>query len=315
MALTVPTLETERLRLRPFADTDAEAVYALQSDAHVLRYWDEPPWTEPERAQRFLARSRQLAEDGTGVRLAIERRDDGAFLGWTVLSRVNLTHHSAALGYCFTESSWGQGYATEAAHALLTWAFDTLRLNRVQAEADTRNAASARVLEKLGFVREGMLREDCLVDDYYSDTWVFGLLRHDWRAADADGNSPPQVWHRYRMKHGLNDAWLAAGSSNAHVFALEDAWDVLVVEKAWREWWKAHLQPTWPFLYLAVRDDRDTRRLQKTKDGVSLHLPFAEVAAAEQRGELVPLFLDVIHAVYTKWSEASGCPPPPPLPG
>jgi L-amino acid N-acyltransferase YncA len=59
-------------------------------------------------------------------------------------------------------------------------AFDTLDLNRVQAEADTRNGASARVLEKVGFVREGTLREDCVVNGEVSDSWVFGLIRREW---------------------------------------------------------------------------------------------------------------------------------------
>ena len=66
---------------------------------------------------------------------------------------------------------------------MLQWAFDTLDLNRVQAETDTRNVASARVLEKLGFVREGTLREDCVVDGDVSDSWVYGLLRREWVAA------------------------------------------------------------------------------------------------------------------------------------
>lgn len=84
------------------------------------------------------------------------------------------------LGYVFGAAAWGHGYATETAHAVLQWAFDTLDLNRVQAETDTRNVASARVLEKLGFVREGTLREDCVVNGDVSDSWVFGLLRREW---------------------------------------------------------------------------------------------------------------------------------------
>ena len=60
------------------------------------------------------------------------------------------------------------------------WAFNTLDLNRVQSEADTRNAASGRVLEKLGFLREGTLRENCIVDGEASDSWVYGLLRREW---------------------------------------------------------------------------------------------------------------------------------------
>ena len=182
MSLPTPTLHTARLRLRPFAGSDADALYALHSNAHVLRYWDSPPWTEPARAERFLASCQQLAEEGSGARLAIDRASDAAFLGWCSLSRWNPDHRSAALGYCFGEAAWGQGYATEAARAHLQWAFDTLDLNRVQAETDTRNGASARVLEKLGFVREGTLREDCVVNGDVSDSWVYGLLRREWQA-------------------------------------------------------------------------------------------------------------------------------------
>ena len=191
--LPTPTLSTDRLHLRPVSEADADALYALHSSASVLRYWDSPPWIDPARAARFVAASRQMAEDGSGARLVVERRSDGAFLGWCGLSRWNPDFRSAAITYILGEAAWGQGYATEAARALLGWAFETLDLNRVQAEADTRNVASARVLEKLGFVHEGTLREDCIVDGEVSDSWVYGLLRRQWDAAsglDPD-RSPP----------------------------------------------------------------------------------------------------------------------------
>ncbi|MGC0372647.1 GNAT family N-acetyltransferase [Streptomyces sp. SAI-229] len=177
MTLATPVLHTARLRLRPFTDADADPLFALHGNAHVLRYWDSPPWTERARAERFVAMCRKTADEGTGARVAI----DGAFAGWCGLVDWNPVHRSASLGYVLDEAMWGHGYATEAAHALLRWAFDTLDLNRVQAEADTRNAASARVPEKLGFVREGTLREDCVVNGEVSDSWVFGLLRREWR--------------------------------------------------------------------------------------------------------------------------------------
>ena len=183
MSLPTPTLHTDRLGLRPFTAEDADALWSLHSSALVLRYWDAPPWGEPARAERFIAACRQMAEEGTGARLAVDRASDGAFLGWCSVTRWNPDHRSAAMGYCFTERAWGHGYATEAADALLRWAFETLDLNRVQAETDTRNVASARVLEKVGFVREGTLREDCVVDGEVSDSWVFGLLRREWRPA------------------------------------------------------------------------------------------------------------------------------------
>ena len=175
-----PTLETERLRLRPFVEADADDLFALQSDPYVLRYWDSPPWTDRASVARFMARCQQLAESGSGARVVIERRSDQAFVGWCTVTDWNPDFRSASLGYCLNQAAWGNGYATEAARALLGWAFGTFDLNRVQSEADTRNAASARVLEKLGFVLEGTLREDCVVDGVVSDSWVYGLLRREW---------------------------------------------------------------------------------------------------------------------------------------
>lgn len=180
MGLPTPVLVTDRLRLRPATDADADALFALHSDAFVLRYWDSPPWTERERADRFVATCVRMADEGTGARPVVERRSDGAFLGWCGVTRWDPEHRSASVGYCFARTAWGQGFATEAAGALLRWAFEALDLNRVQAEADTRNAASARVLEKLGFRLEGTLREDCVVDGVVSDSWVYGLLRREW---------------------------------------------------------------------------------------------------------------------------------------
>jgi ribosomal-protein-alanine N-acetyltransferase len=181
MSLPTPTLHTARLRLRPFTSADADALYVLHSNAYVLRYWDAPPWSERARAERFIAACRQMAEDGSGARLAMDRLSDESFVGWCSLTRWNPDYRSASLGYCLGDAAWGHGYATEAARSMLQWAYDTLDLNRVQAETDTRNVASARVLEKLGFVREGTLREDCVVNGDVSDSWVYGLLRREWQ--------------------------------------------------------------------------------------------------------------------------------------
>ena len=181
MPLPTPTLLTDRLLLRPFSSNDGDELYPLMSDARVLRYWDSPPWSDRSRVDRFIAMCAQLAKDGSGVRVAIVRRCDDAFIGWCTVNDWNPTFRSASLGYCLVETVWGHGYATESAHAVLTWAYENLDLNRVQAECDTRNLGSARVLEKLGFLREGTLRQDCIVDGDVSDTRVYGLLRSDWQ--------------------------------------------------------------------------------------------------------------------------------------
>lgn len=184
--IETPHLTTERLVLRPFTPEDVAGVFAILSDPVVLQYWDSPPRTERIHAERFVERARTDAAAGAGVRVAIDRRDDGTFIGWCALPRVRPHFRSADFGYTFLEAAWGQGFATEAGHAFLEWAFEALDLNRVQAEVDTRNGASARVLEKLGFTCEGTLRQDCIVDGVVSDTWIYGLLRDDpapWRGS------------------------------------------------------------------------------------------------------------------------------------
>ena len=181
MSLPNPTLHTARLLLRPFTEADTDAIFALHSNPRVLRYWDAPAWTERAQAERFIAVCKQIEQESTGARVVIVRAADGVFAGWCCLVKWNPDYRSATMGYCLDDAAWGQGFATEAAGCLLQWAFDTLNLNRVQASTDTRNSASSRVLEKLGFVREGTHREDCIVDGEVSDSWVYGLLRRQWK--------------------------------------------------------------------------------------------------------------------------------------
>jgi RimJ/RimL family protein N-acetyltransferase len=184
MPLPTPTLRSARLVLRPFTAADTDAIFTVFSNPRVMRYWDAPPWKERAQAERFIEVSRQIEREANGARLAIERVADGTLIGQCSFFKWNPTFRSAGIGYCLDEAAWGQGFATEAIGALLRWAFETLDLNRVQADVDTRNPASARVVERFGFVLEGTLREDCVVDGVVSDTWVYGLLRRQWTPRD-----------------------------------------------------------------------------------------------------------------------------------
>ena len=88
-SLPAPSLRTARLRLRAFEDADANGLFALHSSAYVLRYWDAPPWSERVRAEKFITACRQMAQEGTGTRLAVDRVSDAAFIGWCSLNRWN----------------------------------------------------------------------------------------------------------------------------------------------------------------------------------------------------------------------------------
>lgn len=82
MMLPTPTPETGFLRLRPFTDTDAGELDALHSDTEVLHYWDSPPWADRTSVARFMDGCRSMAEEGSGARVAVERRSERAFIGW-----------------------------------------------------------------------------------------------------------------------------------------------------------------------------------------------------------------------------------------
>ena len=186
MTIEMPLLLTPRLQLRTFTTADTDGIYDIFSSATVLRYWDSPPWSEKAQANSFIEKSMKVEEQPSGFRWAVEELATGALVGQCSVFNWNTTFKSLELGYCFREASWGQGLATEAAGAALQWAFESLEINRVQAEIDTRNIASGRVLSKLGFLHEGTLRENCIVNGEVSDTHVYGLLKCDWKHLSAE---------------------------------------------------------------------------------------------------------------------------------
>ena len=178
-------IRTERLLLRPVEPTDAQAFYRIFSDPVVMRYWTTPPWTSMEQAQVFIERSQQSLAGGQNLRLGIVKHVDGALIGQCTLFGIYPTCRRAEIGYSLARADWGQGYANEALHALIDYAFGTLNLNRIEADIDPRNAGSAKALHRLGFSKEGYMRERWIVGDEVSDSEVYGLLRREWSPPDA----------------------------------------------------------------------------------------------------------------------------------
>jgi ribosomal-protein-alanine N-acetyltransferase len=174
-------LATERLTLRFLTDADLSALYEIFSHPEVMRYWASPPWTEPEHAVLKLEDAQEGYLTGSALQLGIERRFDHALVGTCSLFHFNFPSRRAEVGYALGRPFWGSGYMHEALQALLDYAFHTLDLNRVEADIDPRNSASARTLERLGFQREGHLRERWIVSGEISDTWLYGLLRREWQ--------------------------------------------------------------------------------------------------------------------------------------
>ena len=176
------TIPTARLLLRPLAPRDVDAVFAMRSDPVVQRYGSHPPWTDRQTAVDYIERNIKAMADGAHAQFAIERREDGAVVGTCTLFHLDAQCRTAEVGYVLRVPEWGKGYASEAVTALLDWGFDHLYLNRVGADVDPRNTPSVRAVERLGFVREGHLRERWIVGGEICDSWIYGLLAREWRA-------------------------------------------------------------------------------------------------------------------------------------
>jgi RimJ/RimL family protein N-acetyltransferase len=173
-------LETERLVLRPYSDRDLESLHALYSQPEVAR-WLYYEATTLEQSREKLARKvagRELSEDG-GLSAAVELRDR-TYVGDAVLFDLNVEHKTVELGFSFDPRHQGNGYATEAARALVGWAF-TQDLHRVVGKLEARHAASARVLEKLGMRLEAHLVENEWVKGEWQSELVYAILEHEWR--------------------------------------------------------------------------------------------------------------------------------------
>ena len=175
-------LATPRLVLRPLETTDAPALFALFSDPVVMRYWSRSPWTAMQEAERFVAEEQAATKAGRYLRLALVPAQGGALVGSCALFNFFAPCQRAEVGYALARSAWGQGLWHEAATALIDFAFGPLQLRRIEADIDPRNTASAASLERLGFLREGLLRERWVVDGEVSDSALYGLLQRDWSA-------------------------------------------------------------------------------------------------------------------------------------
>lgn len=177
------SLETERLRLRLLTADDTAALLGYRGDPEVCRYLPFEPMDAAEIARRletewFRAEPR---EDGEHVTLGVERRDTGELVGDVILFLRSREHGNGEIGWVFSPAVAGRGYATEAARAMLDWAFGPLGLRRVTARLDELNTASARLCERLGMRREARLVENERFKGRLSTELDYAILAREWR--------------------------------------------------------------------------------------------------------------------------------------
>lgn len=177
----LPRIETARLVLRPLQMSDANDMFAYARDPEVSRHvlWD--PHKTIWETRRFLRFARSQYRKGFPGSFAIELKDGGRMIGTIGFMWVNPDYKSAEVGYSLSRDWWNKGIMTEALAATLCFGFDTLKLNRIEAQHETENPASGRVMAHCGMRFEGVLRQRLKNKGCFKDVAMYAILKSDWQ--------------------------------------------------------------------------------------------------------------------------------------
>jgi RimJ/RimL family protein N-acetyltransferase len=183
-------IRAERLALRPFVESDLEAVLDLESREDVVRYLMWPPMDREAAAAFVTKRLGQTAIDGegTGILLAATIPPDDRFIGEFMLRLTSEANRQGEIGWTIHPDVAGRGYATEGAREMLRLGFEDLGLHRIVADADPRNGASLRIMQKLGMRLEAEHRDTLLVKGEWVGATIYAMLEDEWRS-QAMGSS------------------------------------------------------------------------------------------------------------------------------
>lgn len=175
-----PVLETRRFLLREVERSDAADLFAVFADDEVTRFYNLPTFTSLDQAEQLISRMRQRFATQRAIRWAIARKADGRVLGTCGYTEWWPYFYKASVGYELGRPYWRQGVMSEVLSEILAFGFKKMDLNRVEALIMPGNVASERLVEKLGFVREGLLREYGYWEGKFHDLEIFAILRRDY---------------------------------------------------------------------------------------------------------------------------------------
>ncbi|WP_076412226.1 GNAT family N-acetyltransferase [Shewanella sp. UCD-KL12] len=178
-----PKLETTRLLLNETTLADTDSVFALLSNPRVLTYYDIEQFQEIDQAASLINSDAGKYAKGLMLRWAVRQKESSKYIGGCGINRFEADRHTAVIGYEFCPSTWGKGFATESLQAVIEFCFSThcpQHVNRIEAYTMTGNHASEAILGKLGFSREGLLRQHSFWKGSYHDLTLFSILRDEF---------------------------------------------------------------------------------------------------------------------------------------
>ena len=181
-AAGLPTLDGGRVRLRAVRPADDADLLAVFGDPAHLRYWSHGPLDDLDAARRYREGIEANARDRALFQWAIPEPADDRMIGAATLGAWNRQNRRADVGFILRPDRVGRGLASDAVRTLIRFGIEGMDLHRVEADVDPANTGSIRLLERLGFVREGYFRERWFTFGSWKDSAMYGLL-----AADFDG--------------------------------------------------------------------------------------------------------------------------------
>ncbi|PEA54422.1 GNAT family N-acetyltransferase [Bacillus pseudomycoides] len=171
-----PILETERLILRELIEDDAQRILNCFSNEDVLRYYGQNPLTDLEQVKHIIKNFSNNYKEKRGIKWGIQIKETEGIIGTIGFHDWSTEHKKAEIAYAFLPEYWGKGYATEVVKQVTTYGFHELNLTRIGAVVFTENKASNVLLRKLGFQKEGVLRNYMYQNNIPYDTNVYSLL-------------------------------------------------------------------------------------------------------------------------------------------
>lgn len=176
-----PVLETKRLVLREITIADAGNLFTFFSDPRVMRFYDCEALASLEEAIGLIQRFADWFDRQNGFRWGIALKAEPAMLiGTCGLFAWHKPYRIATLGYELTQMYWKRGIMSEAVRALVAYGFRELNLNKIRALVVPDNLASTKLLERLSFRKEGIMRQAQFVNGKYDDLIAYALLREEW---------------------------------------------------------------------------------------------------------------------------------------
>lgn len=183
--MAFPILETDRLVLRRIEQSDAMSILTYLSDDEVMKHYGLEPFQSVEDALNEISWYESILDENTGIRWGITLKEENKVIGSCGFLEMVAQHHRSDIGFELSKQHWGKGLASEALEAVVTYGFKEMNLQRIQALIEPPNIPSQKLVEKHGFVKEGLLRKYEYTCGKFDDLYMYSLLKEEFDAIKA----------------------------------------------------------------------------------------------------------------------------------